>query len=133
MLEKGRIDGHHVFEVAVFGAILDHKDLAVPLNDLSLDLARLFVQQDFVRQLAVDDLLADLRDAFGAERVGATGPTQRRLFFLIGLQQRLIGPLGGEGGVGTDAVGSLKNEPSSLGNDGDRSFRVFYGFRHGVS
>ena len=32
VLEERRIDGHHVFEVAVDGAILHHQDLAVALD-----------------------------------------------------------------------------------------------------
>ena len=69
--------------MAVDGAVLHHQDLAVALDDLGLDLADLLVQQDLVRQLAVDDLLADLRDALGAERVGGAGPAERRLLLLI--------------------------------------------------
>jgi hypothetical protein len=65
VLEEGGVDGHHVFKVAVDGAILHHQDLAVALDDLRLDLADLLVQQDFVGQLAVDDLLADLGTHLG--------------------------------------------------------------------
>ena len=32
VLEERRVDGHHVFEVAVDGAILHHQDLAVALD-----------------------------------------------------------------------------------------------------
>ncbi len=74
VLHHRRVDGHDVLEVAVDGAVLDHQDLAVALDDLSLDLADLLVEKDLVGQLAVDDLLADLRDAPGAERVGGAGP-----------------------------------------------------------
>ena len=79
VLEEGGIDRHHVFEVAVHGAILHHQDLAVALDDLRLDLADLFVQQNLVRQFAVDDLLPDLRDATRAQRIGRAGPAERRL------------------------------------------------------
>ena len=96
VLEEGGVDGHHVFKVAVLGAILDHQDLAVALDDLRFDLANLLIQKDFVGQLAVDDLLADLRNALWAEGIGGAGPAKGRLFLLIGLQQRLIGPLRGE-------------------------------------
>ncbi len=74
VLHHRRVDGHDVLEVAVDGAVLDHQDLAVALDDLGLDLADLLVEQDLVGQLAVDDLLADLRDALGAKGVGGTGP-----------------------------------------------------------
>ena len=33
VLEERRVDRHHVFEVAVDRAILDHQDLAVALDD----------------------------------------------------------------------------------------------------
>ena len=102
VLEEGGVDGHHVFKVAVDGAVLDHEDLAVALDDLRLDLADLFVQEDLVGQLAVDDLLTDLRDALGAEGVGGAGPAEGRLLFLVALEQGLVAPLGGEAGVGAD-------------------------------
>ena len=59
----------------------------VALDDLSLDLANLFIQQHFVGQLAIQNLLADGRNALGAERIGRTRPAQRRLFLLPALQQ----------------------------------------------
>ena len=86
MLEEGGVDGHHVFEVAVLGAVLDHQDLAVALDDLGLDFADLFIQEDFVRQLAVEDLLADLGYALGAERICGARPAQRGLLFLLALR-----------------------------------------------
>ncbi len=35
VLEERRVDGHHVFEVAVHRAILHHQDLAVALDHLA--------------------------------------------------------------------------------------------------
>ncbi len=102
VLEEGGVDGHDVFKVAVDGAVLDHEDLAVALDDLGLDLADLLVEEDLVGELAVDDLLADLRDALGAEGVGGAGPAEGRLFFLVALEEGLVAPLGGEAGVGAD-------------------------------
>ena len=99
VLEEGGVDRHDVFKVAVLGAVLDHQDLAVALDDLRLDLADLLVEQDLVRQLTVHDLLADLRDALGAEGVGGTGPAEGRLLFLVALQQRLVAPLGRKTGA----------------------------------
>ncbi len=99
MLEEGRVNGHDVLKVAVDGAVLHHQDLAVAFDDLGLDLAHLFVQQDLVGQLAVNDLLADLGDAFGTERIGGARPAQGRLLLLVGLQQRLVAPLGREAGA----------------------------------
>ena len=74
--EEGGVDGHDVFKVAVDGAVLDHEDFAVALDDLGLDLADLLVQQNLVRKLAIDDLLADQEDALGAEGVGGAGPAE---------------------------------------------------------
>jgi hypothetical protein len=115
VLEEGRVHRHHVFKVAVLGAVLDHQDLAVALDDLGLDFAHLLVEQDFVGQLAVENLLADLGHALGTERVGGARPAQRRLLFLIALLEGLVGPLGREGGVGADAVQPLIDDPRSLG------------------
>src|SRR5215469_16576268 len=119
VLEERGVNGHHVFEVAMLGAVLDHEDLAVALDDLGLDFAGLLVHEDFDRQLAVDDLLADFRHALGAERVGAARPAQRRLRFLIGLQQRLVGPLGRKRRIGIDAVGFVEHRPCAFGGNGD--------------
>jgi hypothetical protein len=93
VLEEGGVDGHHVLEVAVNGAILDHQDLAVALDDLGFDLAHLFVHQDRERLLAVENLLADLGDAARAQGIGLARPAQRGLGLLVRLEQRLFGPL----------------------------------------
>ena len=102
VLEEGGVDGHQVFKVAVDGAVLDHEDLAVALDDLRFDLADLLVEEDLVGELAVDDLLTDLRDALGAERVGGAWPAEGRLLFLVALEQGLVAPLRSEAGVGAD-------------------------------
>ena len=109
VLEEGGVDRHDVFKVAVLGAILNHEDFAVALDDLRLDFANLLIQKNFVGQLAVDDLLANLGDALGAEGVGGAGPAERRLFFLVRLQEGLVRPLRGERSVGADAVQLLEN------------------------
>ena len=115
VLEEGRVDRHDVFKVAVLGAVLDHQDLAVALDDLGLDFAHLLVEQDFVGQLAVENLLADLGDALGTERVRGARPAEGRLLLLPALLQGLVAPLGGERGVGADAVQPLEDHPRSLG------------------
>ena len=46
VLEEGGIDRHHVLEVAVNGAVLDHQDFAISLDDFGLDFAHLFVEQN---------------------------------------------------------------------------------------
>ena len=44
-LQEARINGHHVFVMAVLRTILDHPDLSIPLDDLCFDLADLFIHQ----------------------------------------------------------------------------------------
>jgi len=85
VLEEGGVDRHHIFKVAVLGAVFDHQDLAVALDDLGLDLTHLLVEQNFMGQLAVEDLLADLGNALGTERVCGARPAEGRLLFLIAL------------------------------------------------
>jgi hypothetical protein len=65
-----------------------------------VDLADLLAEQDLAGQTAVDDLLADLRNALETEGVGDTRPAEGRLLLLIAVEQRLVAPLGGEAGVG---------------------------------
>ena len=130
MLEEGRVHRHHVFEVAVLGAVLDHQDLAVALDDLRLDLADLLVEQHFVGQLAVENLLANLGHALGTERVSGARPAQGRLLLLVALLQGLVGPLGGEGRVRADAVQPLKNDPRALGRVDDGFLGVLDCFGH---
>ena len=130
VLEELGVDGHDVFKVAVLGAVLDHEDLAVALDDLGLDFADLLVEQDFVGQLAVEDLLADLGDALGTERVSGARPAEGRLLLLIALEEGLVAPLGGEGGVGADAVQLLENNPRSLGRVDGGFFGVLNRFGH---
>ena len=133
VLEERGVDGHHVFEVAVHGAVLDHEDLAVALDDLGLDLADLLVEQDLVGQLAVEDLLADLGDALGAERVGGARPAEGRLLFLIALQEGLVAPLGRKGWVGADAVQTLVNHPRTFGCVDHGFLGALNHFGHGCS
>ena len=128
--EKLSVNGHYVFKVAMDRAVLHHQDLAVALDDLRLDLADLFVQQDLVRQLAVDDLLPNFRNAFGAERVCCTRPAKGRLLLLVALQQGLIRPLRREAGIRLDAVELLEDCPRALGGKGQCALSVLHGFRH---
>ena len=96
MAEERRVDGHYVFEVAVLRAILNHQDLAITLDNLGLDFTDLLVQKDLVRQLAVNDLLANLGYATWTQGVRFARPTERRLRLFPGLEQRLLRPLGRE-------------------------------------
>ncbi len=130
VLEERRVDGHDVLKVAVLRAILHHEDFAVALDDLGFDFADLLVEKDFVGQLAVNDLLTNLGDALRTERIGGAGPAKRRLLFLPGLEQRLIGPFGSKRWIRTDTVQLLEDGPGALSCKGHRSLGVFDGFGH---
>src|SRR5262249_61818051 len=67
-------------------------DLAVALENRRLDLADLLVQQDAHVLLAVEDRLPRFAHARGAERIGLARPAERRLRFLVRLENRLVGP-----------------------------------------
>ncbi len=130
VLHHRRVDGHEVLEVAVDGTVLDHEDLAVALDDLGLDLADLLVEKDLVRQLAVDDLLADLRDALGAEGVGGAGPAEGRLLLLIALEEWLVGPLRGEALVGADRIQLVEYCPARACSEHHTFFEELNRFSH---
>ena len=114
VLEKCRIDRHHVFEMSVGRTILDHDDFAVFLRDGRFDLADLLVEKDPVILLAVDDGLARFADAVRAERIGLAGPTEWRLHLLPRLLQRQVRPFRGEGPVGLYAVQRVKSDPRAF-------------------
>src|SRR2546430_16803709 len=116
--------------MTVLGAVLDHEHLAVALDDLSLDLADFFVEQDLVGQFAIENLLTDLRDTPGTKRVGATRPAQWWLRLLVRLEQWLVGPLGFGRRVGLHAVEALENRPSSGGSNGHCFLHIFDWFVH---
>src|SRR5439155_24696036 len=81
---KLRIHGHHVFEVAVSGAVLDHPDLAITLNDLSLDFAHLLIEKYGHIFLAAQNRFTRLNDTVRAQRISSARPTKRRLSLLPG-------------------------------------------------
>ncbi len=90
MLEEVDIHRHHIFKVAVDGAILHHQDFAVALHDGGFDLAGFFIEQDFMRQFAVNNLLPDFRNALGTQRVRGARPSEWRLGLFPRLQYRLV-------------------------------------------
>jgi len=130
VLEEVGVDGHHVFKVAVLRTVLHHQDLAVALDDLRLDLARLLVHQDLDRQFAVDDLLANLGNALGAERIRGAGPAERGLRLLVRLEERLVRPLGRERRIGMNAIQFVENHPCAFSSNGDGFLNVLYGLMH---
>ena len=116
-LKNVGVHRHHVLEVAVDRAVLHHQDLAVALEDGRLDLADLLVEQDADVLLAVENRLARLARAGRAERVGLARPAERRLGLLVGLQQRLVGPLRRERRVLVDLVQIVEHHPGAVGGD----------------
>ena len=132
VLEEGGVDRHHVLEVAVNRAVLHHQDLAVALEDGRLDLADLLVQQDADVLLAVENRLPRFARARRAERVGLARPAERRLGLLVGLQQRLVGPLRGERRVLVDLVQTVEHHPGAVGGDRQPLLEVLDGRVHSV-
>jgi hypothetical protein len=124
VLEEVGIDRHEVLEMPVLRAILDHQDLAVPLDDLSLDLSDLLLDQHREIGFAVDDLVARLGHALRTERVRGPRPSQRWLGLLPGLEERFVRPLRCERRSGTDAIQSFEDEPSTVGYEGYSLFSV---------
>ena len=118
VLEEGGIDGHHILEVPMDRAVLDHEDAAVALDDLRLDLADLLVQQDPVVALAVENLLPGLANADRAQRIGVPRPAKRRLHLLPGLLQRQVRPVRREGIAGLHAVQGVERQPGTLCGEG---------------
>ena len=130
VLEEFGVDAHDVFEVAVNGAILDHQDFAVALDDLRFDFADLLIAEDFDRHFARNDFVADLRDAFGAERVGGAGPAEFRLFLFPRFQQGLVRPFRSERSIPIDRVKGAEHAPCCVGCDSDCLLCVLDWFVH---
>src|SRR5579863_2099122 len=73
--EKLRVDSHHVLVMAVDGAIFHHPDLAVPLDDLSLDLSDFLVEERLPVLVAAQNPLPRFFDAAWTERIGFARPS----------------------------------------------------------
>src|SRR6185503_13209247 len=132
VLEECRVDGHHVFVVAMDRAVLHHDDLAVLLEDGGFDLAHLLVEKDADVLLAVENRLTRFSRAVGAQRVGLAGPTERRLGFLIRLLEGFVRPARNERGVLLDLVGSRKYLPNAIRGDGQSLLDVLHRRMHAV-
>ncbi len=70
MPEELRINGDDIFEMSVDGAILDHQDFAVALDDLRLDFTGPFVQRE-------RDNPVCRRQSVGESRARSAGTTNR--------------------------------------------------------
>ena len=96
MLEKLRVDRHHVFEMAVVGTFLDHPDLAVALDDLSLDLADFSLTKVATSRSPLRICSRASITHFGQSESVCTRKAKRRLRLLPRFQDRLVSPLRGE-------------------------------------
>ena len=133
VIEEFGIDRHQVFKVAVNGAILDHQDFAVAVDDLRLDFADLLVAEDFDGHFAVDDLGADLGDAFRAKRIRGAGPAERRLLLFPGFQEGLFRPFGRERRIRFDRIEGVEHLPGCAGCHRYCFFGVLDRFVHFLS
>src|SRR4029077_5672406 len=114
-LEELGVGGHQVFAFPMDGAFLHHPDLAIALNDLSLDLAYLLVNEVGPVLGAVDDGVASFLDAAGAERVGGARPAEGGLALLPRLQHGLVRPLRSERRIRPKPIEDLDGVESQPG------------------
>src|SRR6185437_17017965 len=103
---------------------------AIALNNGGLNFADLFVEQHFMGQLSVEDLLADFGHALGTKRVRGARPAQRRLRLLIRLEQRLVGPLRRGRRIRSDPVEAVKNYPRAPGSKCRYFLHILYWLVH---
>src|SRR6266849_1602442 len=85
VVEEFGVDGHHVFVVAVDGAVFDHPNFAVAFDNLRFDLADLLVHEVAPVFFAVNDGFAGFFDAIGTERIGLPRPAEGWLGLFPGL------------------------------------------------
>ncbi len=130
---EGRIDGHHILEMAVNGAVLHHQDLAVPLDDFRLDLTGALVVEDLERRLAVQDALADFRHAARAQRIGFARPAQWRLRLFPTLEKRLVRPPRYEARILMDLIQLVEDRPGRIGGYRQNFFGILYRLVHRTS
>src|SRR6267378_1226368 len=65
--------------------------------------------------MAVENLLTDFGHALGAQRVSRARPSQRRLGLFVGLEQRLVRPLGRRRRILLDPVQPVENQTCASG------------------
>ncbi len=82
VLEELGINRHEVLEVSVLRTILDHPDLSVTFDDLSLDFADLLVDQRGHIAFSAENLLSGLNHAVRAKRVRDSRKPEGRFGFL---------------------------------------------------
>src|SRR5262245_5646867 len=84
--EKFRVDRHDIFEMPMRSTVLHHPDFAIAFDNLGLDLANLFIDQNRDILFATKNVLARLNYAVRTQRVRDSRPTECRLRFLPGLK-----------------------------------------------
>src|SRR6266852_4116289 len=84
---------------------------------MGLDISDFFVHQNVDRQVAVENLLPNFRHTLGTERIGGTGPAERRLRLFPGLEQGFIGPFGSRRRIRSNAVQAFKDGPCAGGGN----------------
>src|SRR5262249_51793790 len=94
VLEERRIYSQRVFVTAMGRTVFNHQNVAVTLEDGRLDLADLLIEENADVASAIYDGCSRLSYAGRAKRIGLPRPAEQRASFLIGLEQRLIRPLG---------------------------------------
>src|SRR5207244_6519611 len=77
-------------------------------------------------------LLTNFGDTLRAERIRGARPAERRLCLFVGLEQRLVRPLGLGRRIGVDAIHAIENRPDALGANGDCLFYIFNRLVHCV-
>ena len=113
--KKLRVNGHHIFEVTVNRALLDHPNLTVTLDDLGLDLSDFLVNQHRNLFTAVEDRLTRFNYAVRAKRVGRPRPAKLWRRPLVRLEQRPVSPLRLERCCVDPLVYRLKRGPQKSG------------------
>src|ERR1700733_3922083 len=83
--------------------------------------------------MAIENLLANLRHTLRAQRVGRTRPAQRRLGLFIGLEQRLVRPLGLRRRILFNPIQALEYRPCARSGDCNGFLHILHWLVHVLS
>ena len=111
--------------MSVRRTILDHPDLTIAFDDLSLDLADVLIDQRRYFALAREDLLTRLDHTVRAKRIGLPREAERRLRFLPRFEEWLVRPFRRERRVRLKLVDGLDRVERALGDVRQSFFEVF--------
>ncbi len=126
VLQKLRVDRHHVFEMAVRRTILDHPNLPVTLDDLRLDLADILINKRSHLAVAAEDLLTRFDNTIWAQTVRLPRKPKRRLRFLPRLQKRLVRPFRRKRRIWLKLIHRLNSIERALRDIRQSLFEMFY-------